>query len=50
VGSPVPGANEQCGTLPYVSPELVKGKPGGKPSDVWAIGVVLFEMLALIRA
>ena len=42
-------AERACGTPPYMSPELVRGDPGGKPADVWAIGVVLFELLALRR-
>jgi serine/threonine protein kinase len=37
----------QCGTPPYMSPELVKGEGYGTSSDVWAVGVVLFELLAL---
>ena len=43
-------AKSFCGTPPYMSPELVRGERYGKPSDVWALGVVLFEMLALCRA
>jgi len=40
----------QFGTPPYMSPELLRGDPGGKPADAWAVGVVLFELLALRRA
>jgi len=43
-------AQFERGTLPYMSPELVSGAPCGKPSDVWAVGVILFELLALCRA
>ena len=32
-----------------MSPELVTGQEYGTSSDVWAIGIVLFEMLALRR-
>ena len=39
----------QVGTPPYMSPELVTGQDYGTSSDVWAVGVVLFEMLALCR-
>jgi len=36
------------GTPLYFSPELINGSAYGKPSDAWAVGVVLFEMLALM--
>jgi len=42
-------AQTVCGTPYYLSPELVSGKPYGAPSDCWALGVILFEMLTLSR-
>ncbi len=33
------------GTLPYLSPEVLRGAPAGGGDDVWALCVVLFEML-----
>ena len=32
------------GTLPYMSPEQVRGEPAGAPSDVFSLGVVLTEL------
>jgi photosystem II stability/assembly factor-like uncharacterized protein len=32
-----------AGTLPYVAPEVLKGETAGCQSDVWALGVVLYE-------
>lgn len=37
-------AKTQLGTPYYMSPELCMDKPYNERSDVWALGVVLFEM------
>ena len=42
-------AESVVGTPCYLSPELIFGKPYDAASDVWALGVVLFELLALRR-
>ena len=34
------------GTLPYLSPELLRGGAPGAADDVWALAVVLYEMVA----
>jgi TolB-like protein/Tfp pilus assembly protein PilF len=33
------------GTLPYMSPEVLCGRPADARSDIWALGVVFYEML-----
>ncbi|MBM4352305.1 MAG: hypothetical protein FJ109_00695 [Deltaproteobacteria bacterium] len=35
-----------CGTPQYLSPEQVSGEPVGPSSDLYALGVVLYEMLS----
>ena len=35
------------GTPAYLSPELVAEEPYNCSSDIWALGVVLYEMMAL---
>ena len=38
------------GTLGYMSPEQVKGKPADQRSDIFAFGAILYEMLSGQRA
>jgi serine/threonine protein kinase len=47
--APPPRANIRstlCGTPEYISPEMVAGQPYGQEVDIWAIGVLLYELLS----
>ncbi len=37
---------QRVGTPYYLAPELWLNKPQSKASDIWALGVVLYEMCA----
>eukprot|EP00898_Chlorokybus_atmophyticus_P002927 jgi/Chlat1/3635/Chrsp238S03626 len=37
--------NSLCGTMEYMSPEIILAKGHGKPADWWSLGILMCEML-----
>jgi serine/threonine-protein kinase len=45
-GETLTAVGDVPGTLAYISPERLKGRTAGPPTDVWSVGVLLWEALA----
>jgi len=41
---PLTETGATAGTLPYLAPEVLRGNPTSPQSDVWALGVLLYQM------
>jgi serine/threonine protein kinase/tetratricopeptide (TPR) repeat protein len=44
--APLAEESHRAGTLSYMAPELLRGEQAGTQTDIWALGVMLYEMAA----
>jgi aurora kinase len=45
VHAPTTRRNTVCGTLDYLPPEMVEGRDHDETTDIWSLGVLLYEFL-----
>jgi len=50
ISSPITAKGAIVGTLQYMSPEQLAGKPLDARSDLWSLGAILYEMVTGVRA
>jgi Tol biopolymer transport system component len=48
--APLTGEGMIVGTLPYMAPEQLEGKPTDARTDLWALGAIAYEMVSGQRA
>lgn len=41
----IPRRQTLCGTLDYLPPEMVEGKPHDETVDLWSLGILCYEFL-----
>ncbi|MCC6802766.1 MAG: protein kinase [Anaerolineae bacterium] len=45
IGSSITEVGSVLGTVAYIAPEVLQGQPADARSDIWSMGLMLFEML-----